>query len=159
MAGVSTPQICGARPAELAGRRRIGHFPIRFNPSRRAPEWPFEYVLATPARWPAKNWRLRRTLAKPLRWLEQGIRKAAAALTRPLDQVASLIEGQPLVWFCQAMGWRQTRDADGNRVWVYSGPVTPELVEMFRAHPQRFAQCRPELLAELRARCGEGDAR
>ncbi len=138
------------------GRRTTLTLPQRLDPQTDY-GWPYEIVVAEPARWPAGDrWQARRRLASPLRWL---VKMVSAAVNRliiaPLNRLATFIEGQPLVWWCVMEGWREVhgwREQRPRTQWfVYEGPITPAIRAMFKAHPERFADCSTEMLNALRA--------
>lgn len=139
-----------ARPQ---GRRLLLVFPVRLVPEK-PKGFPYEAVIAEPARWPATNWQRRLRLARPFRVLAAAIDGAARLFSGPLYRLATDIEGQPLVWWCEMDGWQQKfgwRDGRGCLRWVYEGEVTPAIRQMFADHPERFQDCSPAMLYQLRA--------
>lgn len=139
-----------------AGRRALLTFPQRLDPARPM-GFPYEPVIAEPAQWPAgEDWQARRRAAAPLRAIVRGVSALVnRAVIGPLNRLATRIEGQPLVWWCEMAGWREKhgwRDQHPRtRWWVYEGEITPSIRQMFAEHPERFADCSDEMLAALRA--------
>lgn len=132
-----------------AGRITRLAFPRRLNPERPV-EWPYDVVVAAAAPWPAgKAWKKRRAMAAPVRAVAGLIAEVAQRLNAPLHRLATLIEGQPLVWECEMVGWRE-RFRSGRLIWVYEGEITPAIRQMFAEHPERFEHCAPALLSTLR---------
>lgn len=133
------------------GRRHLFALLCRLDPES-GMGFPYEAVIAEPARWPAGNrWRARRRMAAPLRVIGRWIDRA---LILPLSRLATLIEGQPLVWWCPMEGWEERRgwraQQPRTQWWIYSGPITPAIRQMFVEHPERFADCTPDMLYRLR---------
>lgn len=138
------------------GRRTLLSVVQRRDPAK-SMGFPYEPVVAEPAQWPAGDrWQARRRLAAPLRAIVRGVSGLVnLLLIGPLNRLATLIEGQPLVWWCEMEGWREVRGWRDKRPrtkwWVYEGPITPSIRAMFKAHPERFADCSAEMLNALRA--------
>lgn len=113
--------------------------------------WPYHFVEVVPARWPAKDWQRRRRYAQLVSTVVRMVQSLLDTMLDPIRALAVDIEGQPLGIIEVQPGWRTFyRTQKPGWVWVYDGPITPELRAMFAEHPERFADCAPALLSTLR---------
>ena len=130
----------------MSKRYKLGYAPRRQTPDHPV-EWPFEADIVAAARWPAKRWPLRRAVARPIR--------AVATLLRQLvgraDDLVDLVEGQPLIQVYWQPGWERSMLLPTPYPYGYFGEITPEIVTMFVAHPERFAGTDPKIMAKITA--------
>lgn len=128
----------------MSKRYRFSYAPRRHWPDHPV-EWPFEADIVASACWPAGNWPRRRAMARPIRAVATWLRHLAGRA----DDLVDLVEGQPLIQVYWQAGWERSMLMSSKYPYGYFGDITPEIVEMFEAQPERFAGTDPKVVAKI----------
>jgi hypothetical protein len=134
----------------MSKRYKFGYAPRRQRPDHPV-EWPFEADIVAAARWPAQNWPRRRAAARPIRALAALLRRLAGRA----DNIVDLVEGQPLIQVYWQAGWERSMLLPAAYPYGYFGDITPDIVAMFEAQPERFAGTDPKIMAKIVAAAAE----
>lgn len=129
-------------------------YKFSYAPRRQRPDdpvaWPYEADVVAAARWPARNWPRRRAMARPIRAVATWLRQLAGLA----DDLVDLVEGQPLIQVYWQPGWERSMLVPPSYPYGYFGDVTPEIVAMFQAHPERFVGTDRKIMAKIIAAAG-----